>query len=234
MDKIKILTSQHVTIGYELASIGDRILATLIDWLILLGGALILTGLGSIFTYFNSNGSVVIMFIIFLPMMFYNLLSEVFLNGQTIGKRSRKIKVIRIDGTEPRFGNYLMRWVFRLIEVLPYGIIATITILINGKGQRLGDIAAGTTVIKIRAAKMINPVFTPENYEPVFMEAANLKEHEFNLILSSLEDGKPIHLQNMLAEKLKINLNIQTSLDDGTFLRTLVMDFNALSRSESI
>lgn len=230
MDKINVETSQNVAIEYEIASVGDRILATLLDGLIMGGVTLILVTLTA------AIDSPSFMFVIIgLPIMFYTLLCEIFMSGQTLGKRARNIKVIRVDGGQPSLGNYLLRWLLRLIEVVPYGIIAVITIIINGKGQRLGDIAAGTAVIKLRVKQKnkLQELAKPgEDYVPVFQEAADLSDRDVELIAKVLQ-GKDIegqyHLVEKLTDKLKQTLNVESKLTPHDFLLTLLKDFNKIN-----
>ena len=147
---VQINTSQNVRLSYEPASIGDRILANLIDYLIYLAWA-ILTGF--LFRKLSSGGSLSVFFyilMIILPIMFYPLLTEYFLNGQTIGKRVLNIKVVRLDGGKPTLGAYLLRWVLNIVDFGLFSqLVGVLTIAINGKGQRIGDIAADTTVIRM-------------------------------------------------------------------------------------
>ena len=53
----------------------------------------------------------------YLPVVFYSLLFETFLDGQTIGKRIMKIKVVKIDGYQAKVSDYLTRWFFRIIDL---------------------------------------------------------------------------------------------------------------------
>src|SRR5699024_5375414 len=81
-----------------------------------------------------------------LPPYLYFLLMESLNNGQTIGKTALKIRVVKLNGTSAHFSNYLIRWALRIIDFsLTSGACALFSFLLNGKGQRLGDIAAKTT-----------------------------------------------------------------------------------------
>ena len=81
--------------------------------------------------------------IVNLPTTFYSLIFEIAMNGQTPGKYLNKIRVVKIDGSKPTLGSYLTRWLLRIIDIWFFtGSVAVFTILFNGKGQRLGDIAA--------------------------------------------------------------------------------------------
>jgi uncharacterized RDD family membrane protein YckC len=62
-----------------------------------------------------------------------------------------KIKVVKIDGSQPGIGSYFLRWLIKPVDVFfTYGSVGIITMLINGKGQRLGDLAANTNCYKIK------------------------------------------------------------------------------------
>ncbi|HLC82856.1 MAG TPA: RDD family protein, partial [Bacteroidia bacterium] len=145
MDNIKIQTTQNVDIEYELASIGDRILATLLDYLFFFGYTLL------VFLFFGLLNSDLedylwLLVLCFLPILLYDLLCETFFQGKSFGKMIMKIKVVKLDGTQAGFGAYLLRWLLRIIDTRIFsGGIALIAILANGKGQRIGDMAAGTT-----------------------------------------------------------------------------------------
>jgi uncharacterized RDD family membrane protein YckC len=237
MEKITIETTQNVDIEYDIASVGDRIVANILDTLVQVGYVLILMII--IFTIiggFHAFNPVIVIvgFILYLPIFLYYLLSEIFMNGQSIGKRAMKIKVIRMDGRQPTFGNYLVRWVLRIVDS---GVVALIAVIASGKGQRLGDMAAGTCVIKLRAKEEIkNTAFekVEEAYVPTFPEATHLTDKDASTIkqvlnLSITETEEVAAIESKLAAKLKQHLNIHTSLGDAEFLRTLLKDYNMIS-----
>jgi uncharacterized RDD family membrane protein YckC len=235
MDKLTIDTTQNVTIEYEIGSLGDRILATIIDVLILFGYYIFMAIITGILGQTLGKAFYILFLIIILPVLFYPLLCETFMNGQSFGKRARKIKVIRIDGRQASFGNYLMRWLIGLIEVNFYGVIALITIVINGKGQRLGDMAAGTAVIKLKPGESIgSTAFTQveETYIPVFPQVSTLSDTDAGtirqvLLLNDIENEYII--KDKLAAKIKDLLKISSILDSDTFLKIVLKDFNKIN-----
>src|SRR5690606_34488543 len=117
-----------------------------------------------------STGSIIVFFA--LPVFFYTLVFESFMEGQTIGKHVLKIKVIKIDGYQAGFGDYLIRWLFRLIDInINMGIIGLIAMLLSKKTQRLGDMSAGTAVITLKSNVTINHTILKElkeDYVPTY------------------------------------------------------------------
>ena len=109
--QVDIPTAQYVAIGYTVASVGDRILAFIIDMIVLIVfifGMLILFSIFGFATGFNKGVLIIFPVLIILPYLLYDLIMEYFFNGQSIGKKIRKIKVVRFDGTPATLGNYLM------------------------------------------------------------------------------------------------------------------------------
>ena len=153
MATIAIPTVQNVVIDYPLASLGERILAFFIDLLCLFGLILLLALIERLTPFIAFSEISIIAYVLYLFFWLYHLLFEIFFNGQSLGKKAMKLKVVSKDGTSPSFSSFFMRWIFRLLEITLFqGSLAAIVIAINGKGQRLGDLAAGTTVISLKTA----------------------------------------------------------------------------------
>ncbi|HEX8350401.1 MAG TPA: RDD family protein [Hymenobacter sp.] len=237
MSTIRVQTAQNVTIEYEVASVGDRIIATILDYIALFVWSAVIIGLASQL----GDQILLVIGIVFVgvPYVFYHLICEVFFNGQSLGKRARDLKVVRLDGGRPSLGDYLLRWLLRLIDLGIFsGAVAVITILINGQGQRLGDMAAGTTVVRLqstgRSAATLGHL--DPNYQVMFPQAANLADHDIALIrqlLTKALDRQNHLLINELANKVKGLTGIQTTLPDETFLRTLLRDHAHLVNESS-
>jgi uncharacterized RDD family membrane protein YckC len=236
MSTIRVQTTQNVSLEYEVASVGDRIVAAIIDYLVIFAWlaacgllfALIIGSLGQ-----ASPALVVLIIVVLVPVVFYHLASEIYFNGQSVGKKARHIKVIRLDGTQPQLGDYLLRWLLRLIDMsLPVvgPLVAIIAILANGRGQRLGDMAAGTTVVSTRprqAAGALAPIVTPADYVVVFPQADQLADHDVATIRQLLQKGLEHDNHQLLhevANKVKDLTGIYTELPDEAFLRTVIRD----------
>ncbi|MBF9142203.1 RDD family protein [Hymenobacter properus] len=231
MATVRVHTAQNVSLEYEVASLGDRIVAAILDNLIL--GAWLLA-CGMMMAAMEMKGSTSTVFLGVLggvPFVFYHLICEVFFNGQSLGKRARDIRVMRLDGTAPSVGDYLLRWLLRIIDTgIMGGLVAIITIAANGRGQRLGDLAAGTTVVKVRpqATSPLAPGLSPiAGYQPVFPQAALLADHDVALIRQLAQQASArgnYEVLNEIANKVKEITGIRTDLPDGPFLQTVLRD----------
>ena len=120
-----------------------RALACGIDLLILL------TYIGIVASIAGYSSVLFYLLIILVPG-FYHLIWEVLHNGQSPGKKMMKIRVVTLDGRKPSLEDYFLRWIFRSIEVAgSLGALAAINIASTDKHQRIGDILAKTTVVKV-------------------------------------------------------------------------------------
>lgn len=241
MSKIRIQTTQNVALDFIPASLGDRIVAHIIDWLIFIAWGivciLLFSGLSMSFDNNDILGVVFMVLFLWLPLMFYDLLFEVFMNGQSIGKRAMKIRVINLDGTQPTLGAYLMRWLFRLVDTVLFGsIVALITAAANGKGQRIGDIAAGTAVVKLKQAvslKQLRQESFKENYQVTFPQASLLSDNDITTLRAVLRKGE--HNQELIeeaTEKVKEVMAVESDLDDFQFLKKVLEDHTYLTTIE--
>jgi uncharacterized RDD family membrane protein YckC len=244
MATIRVQTTQNVTLEYEVASVGDRMMAALLDYLILLAYGVLLSlliqalaaasdGASSTINYRDPAElfGVLVFALLCAPFFVYFLVCEIFFNGQTLGKKARHIRVMRLDGTPARLGDYLLRWLLRPVEIMSsLGGLALITMLLNGRGQRLGDVLAGTTVLSLQPGAgqlLATELATPAGYQPVFEQASQLTDHDVALLRQLLSRG--LRQGNYLilhetALKIKQLLAVESDLSDEAFLRTVLRD----------
>ncbi|MBS7566081.1 RDD family protein [Mucilaginibacter sp. Bleaf8] len=245
MQTVRITTSQNITIDYEVAGLGERMLAYLVDAgifiiLYLLG---ILIGVGGAVAGGSGAGLIVLVIIYFALFVFYDLACEIFMNGQSFGKRVMKIKVVSLNGGQPSIGQYLLRWIFRIVDMsLTSGVCAIVTIAASGKSQRLGDIVAGTTLIKTEPRSKMDQIahmpVADVNYEPVYKEAGNLTDKDVALIheviQTYMQTGNTAVVYSMANQiKQHLNISIHNGMDELLFLQTVVKDYNHLTVSSS-
>jgi uncharacterized RDD family membrane protein YckC len=158
---MSVRTAESVRLSYPLAGVGNRFLAAFLDVLfqsLLLVGLIILFGvLGQAVQPPAEIAAVATgLFILLLFGVFwgYYMLFEAVWNGQTPGKRLAGVRVVKDDGSPVGFLAVLVRNLVRIVDLLPFFYaLGTLSILLTRKGQRLGDLAAGTVVVKARAER---------------------------------------------------------------------------------
>jgi hypothetical protein len=179
------------------------------------------------------------MFIIIgLMLLFYDLVCESFFNGQSAGKHVMKIRVISLDGTRPKFSQFLLRWLFRLIDFsLTSWLGGTISIILTDKGQRIGDLVAGTVIIRtVPRTKVNNIVFTTteDSYQPVFLQAAQLKDKDIGLIHEVIENyfktGNNVAVYKT-ADRIReyLMISLPPNMNSMQFLQTIIKDYSHIT-----
>ncbi|MEM9672246.1 MAG: RDD family protein [Cyclobacteriaceae bacterium] len=237
MQKIKVQTTQNVTIEYALAGLGNRILAYLIDSLLL--GVYMIAAFWLFFGVFSPEGepSVVVIILLFLPVFLYHLLCEAFLNGQSLGKRQMNIKVVKLDGSSPSLSAYLLRWLLRPIDISIFsGGVAILSIAISQNDQRLGDLAAGTTVVKTKGETPLSIFNVDPDYEPLFPQVVNLSDQDIETILRVIttyrETGQTAPV-GATAKKIEELLSVKNDMRPLQFLYTIVRDYKHITAQQT-
>ena len=241
MSELSINTTQNVTINFSAATVADRIFGYVLDLLIKIAYAITIFGIFFYWLGLNDamedmdNWSRIAVIIVFYsPVIFYSLLFESLLEGQTIGKRLMKTKVVKIDGYQASFGDYIIRWLFRIIDVnISSGVIGLITMIISNKTQRLGDMTAGTAVISLKNNISINQTILEEvdnSYVPTYPLVIKLSDNDariiketFNLAVAKRDFATLIKLRKKIEEVTGIK---NTSGNDTDFLRTILKDYS--------
>ncbi len=239
MKQLGIETGQNVIIKKDLANIGERIGSQAIDYFIIFSYLMIIFMISDAFIGLKSKDIFIVILII--PVFFYSLLSEIFMNGQSLGKKTLKIKVEKIEGGQPTVGSYIIRWVFRLIDVnFLYGSVAMITIAINGKGQRLGDLVAKTSVISLKRKNSLkNTIYVdlPEEYKLSFPEIEKLEQFDIQTIKDvvayyekNLTNKSAISMLKDTATAIKEKTGIISFDVPLLFLEKIIKDYNFIHK----
>ena len=240
METVKVNTSQHIDIDYPVAGLGERIAARLIDIGLFIAVFVIIMFALGMNGLLRGGSSIPIPLIIYaVGFVFYDLLCEIFMNGQSIGKRIMKIKVISLDGAQPSIGQYLIRWVFRIVDfTITQWLGALISVAVTENKQRIGDIVAGTTLIKtIPRTQLQHIAFHPvdEEYTPVLNGIEQLTDRDVELIHEVLNTFYKTRNQDLIYQVAsKIYLIIGTdayakNLNELEFLQTVIKDYNQIT-----
>lgn len=246
MTELQINTTQNVNINFTAASVGERILAYIIDWTIKIAYMIVTYQIA--FNLFEidekisdldnwSQGAIIAIFL--LPVFFYTLILETLLDGQTVGKRILKIKVVKIDGYQASLADFVIRWVFRIVDLnMMSGVVALIAIITSPKNQRLGDMTAGTAVINLKSKVNINHTILEEledTYEPKYPNVIKLSDNDARIIKETFVTAKAsrdyptlIKLRKKIIEVVDIKVVNETDME---FIETILKDYNYYTQS---
>ncbi|MHA4893496.1 RDD family protein [Pedobacter sp. PWIIR3] len=238
METIKVGTSQNVAIDYAVAGLGERIAARLIDLAIFFVTYIVFIILGLVVT-FSRMGDVLTGLIITYAVcyVFYNLVFEIIMNGQTVGKRIMKIRVISLDGGQASLGQHFIRWLFRLVDfVLTAQVGGLICIAVTENKQRIGDMVAGTTLIKTVPRTNLNHIAfslptISEEYNPVFANVHQLTDSDIELIhevILTYYKTRNYDVIEAMAIKMEDHIGIARPKDMSgvVFLETIIKDYS--------
>lgn len=232
MSTILISTTQNIELEYPLASLGDRIIGTFIDLMAQLGYILLMV---SLLYWLKIENLSTIGLIFLLPVGLYHPICEIFFNGQSLGKALMRTQVVRLDGSPPSLSNFLLRWLLRPVDIMVLnGLVALISIAVTQNSQRLGDLAAGTTVVKLKlVVNFWDSIFleTEADYIVQYPQVKNLSDKDLSILKEVLDVGvrnaNPELLEKLATRVLEVTgaTTIQTP---RAFLETVLKDYNHL------
>jgi len=197
-----IETPERVPLHFALASIGNRFLACAIDHtiqalalLLILLASLILSNFSAIQNFISSAPkwvAAVMLILLFLTFSSYFAFFEWLWSGQTPGKRWLKLRVIREDGRPITFWEATVRNLVRFLDMMPYPFysIGLISVFSTTRDQRIGDMVAGTVVIREREeeAPAFSQVFATPVSDPALRRS--FKPVDFTANLSALTESE--------------------------------------------
>lgn len=238
--KHNIVNSQFVHIEQTPASIGYRMLAYFIDFVII---GFYYTGLFT-FEKFLSGlsdfdvGVFVLVVILLLPVFYHPIFEQLF-NGCSPGKAAVGIRVVTLNGQSVPITSSVLRWLLGFLD-FDAGFFGLVVMICNKRNQRLGDLAAGTIVIKegkYHHAIDHLQIFTSisEKYQPTYPFAAELTWGQVSFInKTAVPRGKSLARGSLrweniqlLAKKIASINNIEYDPENAnSFLLTLVNDYN--------
>ena len=246
MVELQINTTQNVNINFTAASVGERILAYGIDWLIKIAYAIVVYQIT--FKIFKIDelvenmdywSQMAIYASCYLPVVFYSLVFETLLDGQTPGKRILKIKVVKIDGYQASMADFVIRWLFRIIDLnMLSGVVALIAIIASSKNQRLGDVTAGTAVITLRNDVNITHTILEnleQNYMPTYPTVIKLSDNDARIIKETFKTASKFNDHKTLI-KLRSKILEVTGIkslhkSDKEFIDVILKDYNFYTQS---
>jgi uncharacterized RDD family membrane protein YckC len=236
-----IQTAQNVTITRNTASIIKRGAAFLIDILIYISYFTLTSLLLSFFDVRNTISLSMLSIIYSLPILLYHVLFEVFNNGQSIGKASLRIRVVKLDGSHPDLGSLMIRWLLRILDItLTTGGLAIVMILLNKNGQRLGDLAARTCVIDENprtGAQNTLIAHLPEDHQPKYEQVRLFSDEDMQKtkrLFTNAEKTGNHKIKVALAQKLARKMKVEPEEKPHFFIQRVLADYTYYTSQDSI
>ncbi|MDG1914595.1 MAG: RDD family protein [Crocinitomix sp.] len=246
MKTVDVVTSHNISIDYEAASVMNRGIALFLDLLIMFVYTIIISIiLGAIGIGWGGGelADILVYIVGLLPVMFYSLMFEFLLKGQTPGKMAMGIRVVNLNGENASLGDYTLRWSFKIIDLwFSAGAIGALFISTTEKGQRLGDLLAQTAVVRnkpeqIYSIRDILNIKDRSKHEPTYLNAYRFTDEDMILIKNAITRVKKYpnephkQLVRDLAAKAAELLNLEEAPKKKlTFLKTLLQDYIVLTR----
>ena len=237
MSELQINTTQNVKINFTASGVGERLMAFIIDMFIKIGYITILNMSLGAFQDMDQWSQIGINTLLGLPVVFYTLGLEALLEGQTLGKKLMKIKVVKIDGYQASLADYVVRWFFRIVDIYIFGL-GFFVILFSKQSQRLGDMAAGTSVILLKDKVNISHTILEnltDDYKPTYPSVIKLSDNDARIIKDTFTIAKTAHdyqtltkLRNKITEVIEIKA---VNGSDVQFIDTILKDYNYYTQS---
>ncbi len=257
MKSIEFESAQNVKVEYELASVGQRTVAAMLDviafFIYFLIFSLIL-GLSGPFGAGGDKTMLVFLLLIKIPWIFYNPLIEYLTHGQSLGKYIMGIRVVTISGERPGLREVFTRWIFKgdfiWISADPFSILIWMAIGLLGilfagtseRSQRMGDAMANTIVIRNKSSmrytlRDVLSIKSQDNYTPIYANSIRFTDEDMLLIKNTIQRVRlnpnpetkkfAIELANESARLIGLEETPKKRLE---FLQTLLQDYVVLTR----
>ncbi|MCA0269571.1 MAG: RDD family protein [Bacteroidetes bacterium] len=232
VEQVRIDTAQNVTVALDVAPLGVRLVAAMLDLIVqtMLTLMLVIPGLKAGITWSWA----------LVPALaaLYPFASETLFDGRTLGKHLLRLRVARLDGQPPTIGQYAIRALLFPIDQACSGIGA-LFIAMTPKHQRLGDLAAGTTVVRDGDRVTLEETLyraAEREASVTFPTAVYLTDHELEAVrrmatVLRQNPGEP-HLYALATDvqrRVEARMETASTLPPGTFLETVLQDYNVLT-----
>jgi uncharacterized RDD family membrane protein YckC len=264
MKSIEFVSAQNVKIEYEYATVIQRCTSALIDT------AMLALYIAIMFALLSNSGfdqyMLVELFLLKLPWIFYHPVLEYLSHGQTLGKYALGIRVVTYSGERPGFREIFTRWIFKghfmwisfsfatifngagdlvvigIIHII-MGLVGLMYASVAEKSQRMGDVMAGTVVIKDKSSiryslKDVLSIKNQENYTPEYPGVVRFTDEDMLLIKNSIQRVRKYpnpetkkFARELADESAKLIGLSETPNKRLKFLQTLLQDYVVLTRS---
>lgn len=261
MSMLQVNTSFNIDLYFQTAPIHLRLFAWLTDTILLYLYVLLMSYLfATSISFSNAINFGLMEFLIIIPYLVYHFVCELFMNGQSIGKKLLGIQVVSLNGKNASSSQYLLRWLMRTIDfgfftgvallvlqnfflggiIMAGSVLSIVLFITTSNNQRLGDFLAGTVVVLKKLPYNLNDTIfkelDTENYQVSYPSVMRLSDRDINIINNALQKHAKSRIDNHLnaiTQKITTALNLDYPIDSETFLKTLMRDYNYLTRNKS-
>lgn len=256
MKTIEFESAQHVKVEYELASAGLRMLATIIDFAAFAIYFIVVAMVFSLSDPFSGNVGTMTFFwllIIKLPWILYNPIIEYITQGQSLGKYIVGIRVVTTLGERPGLREVFTRWIFKgdfiwisadifVLIWFVMGLVGVLVVSVSKQKQRMGDVMAGTIVIKNKSSvsyslRDVLSIKDQSNHTPTYPQVTRFTDEDMMLIKNTIQRVRTY--PNEETKKFAVELADESARLIGLpqtpekrleFLQTLLQDYVVLTR----
>ncbi|MCA9577797.1 MAG: RDD family protein [Polyangiales bacterium] len=222
-ETVSVTTPENVTFQFELAGPSTRAAAWLVD-LVAMSVLLSVVGIAVSFggPALGAVAGVIMLVTSFVVLWWYGALLEWWLRGQTLGKRLFGLRVLQLSGLRITFPQAVIRNLVRMVDLLPVAyLVGGAAMVLDRHGRRLGDLAAGTIVVRERTLPAPATVVPPALRYNTFMDDPNVRhavrrvtapERDAMVALGMRRDTLPLHVRHDLFEQLATHLEVRLGL----------------------
>ncbi len=239
-EKLTIDTPEQIALEFPLAGAGSRFLALAIDSLIQIGGllGLVLLGLGALWLRsagFQASSTWIVAGLLFAGFAIYYgyfAVFEAMWGGQTPGKRTVGLRVIKVSGEPITTYEALLRNLLRIVDQMPaIYAVGVLSVFFTSRNQRLGDLVAGTVVVQEHVRG--HAAVVPRDAGAQRLGAARLTVEELELIETfiSRREELPDHVRMRTAGRLaarirdRLEISSATHADDEALIATIAAEY---------
>jgi uncharacterized RDD family membrane protein YckC len=232
------VTPEAVQIHPDVAGVGSRTIALIVDTALQVALLIPVLFLPLADGLSSTGETVVVAIVVFVVLWLYYPAFEWLRHGQTPGKRFQGIRVVRTDGQPAGLAPVLVRNLVRIVDVMLLPFLALISMVITKRSQRLGDLAAGTMVVRERAlpAPSVVPWLVQAEAPSQTLDTSGLTERDYTVLRtfltrrSSLETVARQQLAARLAARLREQLRERpddTRLPDEQLIEAAAQSYRA-------
>jgi len=231
----EIRSAHNIVISLPFGSLMERFAANIIDLIVLAIYVMLMS--------FPCGDEIILWFILVFPVFTgYHFLFEFYNKGQSLGKKIMKLRVVRMDGRTPDANQYLLRWIFRMIDItFSASTLGILFIVSTENKQRLGDIIAQTLVVSLNNKHYVSleslQNLDIDNEKILYPGITFFSDQDMLLVKETLKRyaGSPNEANQKVITQLTTRISSQLKLkvdsrDSLTFLKRVLFEYILLTR----